>query len=138
MSILFLHKVWTMGKRARRFNLAGRVNGSKFYTLFWLASSNFVFPVLLSLAQFILLFADPAYTKETFMAILFFVNGIVEIICALLATLWVAGNRSTSSDAFEHRLSSHAKDIPQAAQDGTIMVPAMSDRQLRFSSLGPL
>ncbi|PSR81509.1 hypothetical protein PHLCEN_2v6367 [Hermanssonia centrifuga] len=98
MSILFLRKVWMVGGEHLRYSFADQ-GSYNLRTLFWLASSNFVFPVLLSLAQFILLFVDPAYTREIFMAILFYVNDIVDIICALLATLWVASNRSASSDS---------------------------------------
>ncbi|KAI0351194.1 hypothetical protein OH77DRAFT_1358019, partial [Trametes cingulata] len=58
---------------------------SRIRTLFWIASSNFVFPVLLNLAQLILLFRDRDFVHGT---LVFMVDTYVEVIGVLLATVW--------------------------------------------------
>ncbi|TFK37705.1 hypothetical protein BDQ12DRAFT_569585, partial [Crucibulum laeve] len=58
--------------------------------LFWIAVSNFVFPVLLSLAQLIFSFKDPSFLDGNYV---FMCNDYVAIIGVLLATVWTAGNQ---------------------------------------------
>jgi hypothetical protein len=57
-------------------------------TLFWIAASNFVFPVMLSLTQLIFAFRDPSYLDSSYIM----VNNIyVAIIVVLAATIWSSG-----------------------------------------------
>ncbi|PFH45066.1 hypothetical protein AMATHDRAFT_72036 [Amanita thiersii Skay4041] len=56
--------------------------------LFWIAVSNFIFPVLLSIAQLIFVFRDPDFVDGSLVLL---VNDYVEIVGVLLATVWVAG-----------------------------------------------
>lgn len=63
-------------------------------TLFWIAVSNFVFPVLLSLAQLIFTFRDSSYLDGGY---IFLTNNYVEIIGVLLATVWAAGSHWSSN-----------------------------------------
>ena len=54
-------------------------------TLFWIAVTNFVFPVILNIAQIILLFLDPA---EFYVVYVFYASLYLNIIGVLLATVW--------------------------------------------------
>ncbi|TFK35049.1 hypothetical protein BDQ12DRAFT_635510 [Crucibulum laeve] len=90
--------------------LSGRtsINGrrgtyvSRLQGLFWISVSNFVFPVILCLAQLIYIFRDPSYMMASY---IFLTNDYVEIIGVLLATIWTAGddwscnNESTQDSA---------------------------------------
>ncbi|PFH53348.1 hypothetical protein AMATHDRAFT_137971 [Amanita thiersii Skay4041] len=67
-------------------------HASKITTLFWIALSNFVFPVILSLIQLIYAFQGAQFLPGTYVQL---VNGYVEIIGVLLATVWAAGTRWT-------------------------------------------
>ncbi|KAI0365824.1 hypothetical protein BV20DRAFT_1056099 [Pilatotrama ljubarskyi] len=91
VSILFLAKLQphTYG-RDRVVRSASTVSSTKSYssrlrTLFWIATSNFVFPVLLNLAQLILVFRDRDFIHGT---LVFLVNTYVVVIGVLLATVW--------------------------------------------------
>ncbi|KAH9483523.1 Ribosome production factor 2-like protein [Psilocybe cubensis] len=60
---------------------------SKIKALFWIAVSNFVFPVILSIIQLIMLFRDSNFLKGAYT---FFTNDYVEIVGVLLATVWAS------------------------------------------------
>ncbi|RDX48915.1 hypothetical protein OH76DRAFT_1404104 [Lentinus brumalis] len=70
-------------------------------TLFWIAVSNFVFPVMLNIAQIIFIFRDRNFIHGTYITM---VNNYVEIIGVLLATLWCSGTKWQGSD-FSRRAS---------------------------------
>ncbi|KAI0742282.1 hypothetical protein C8Q80DRAFT_1108454 [Daedaleopsis nitida] len=61
---------------------------SRLGTLWWIAVSNFVFPVLLNIAQIVFIFRDRNFIDGTYILM---VNNYVEIIGVLLATLWCSG-----------------------------------------------
>ena len=61
---------------------------SRLSTLFWTATSNFVFAIVLSLAQLIFIYVCPDLIVGIYMSTLFIVNDILQIICGLLATVW--------------------------------------------------
>lgn len=68
-------------------------------TLFWISVSNFVFPVILNLAQLILAFRNPNFLDGAYVLI---VNNYISVIGVLLATIWststkVQGVHSTGS-----------------------------------------
>jgi hypothetical protein len=66
------------------------LSGSTLEALFWIAVSNFVIPVMLSIAQLVVLRAS----KNIFtVAPIMIVNIYVEIIGVLLATVWASGSR---------------------------------------------
>ncbi|PFH47468.1 hypothetical protein AMATHDRAFT_6724 [Amanita thiersii Skay4041] len=56
--------------------------------LFWIAISNFTFPVILSIIELIMLFHESSFISGAYVLI---VNDYVQIIGVLLATVWVAG-----------------------------------------------
>ncbi|TFK33497.1 hypothetical protein BDQ12DRAFT_589428, partial [Crucibulum laeve] len=62
---------------------------SKIEGLFWIAVSNFVFPVILCLVQLVFIFRDPTFIIAS---CIFLTNDYVEIIGVLLATVWTAGS----------------------------------------------
>ncbi|RDX57202.1 hypothetical protein OH76DRAFT_1476640 [Lentinus brumalis] len=61
---------------------------SRLKALFWIAVSNFVLPVILTLVQLIYVFRDTNFFHGT---IVFNVNTYVQIIGVLLATIWCTG-----------------------------------------------
>ncbi|KAI0640904.1 hypothetical protein C8Q79DRAFT_1003985 [Trametes meyenii] len=63
---------------------------SRLRTLFWIAVSNFVLPVLLNLAQLIFVFRDSSFLHGTYV---FLVNTYVQILGVLLATIWSTGTQ---------------------------------------------
>jgi len=73
----------------------GNSYAAQLKTLFWIAVSNFVFPVILSIIQLILLFHDPNYLKGSYV---FMANDYVEIIGVLLATVWTTSNQWTEKN----------------------------------------
>lgn len=92
-------------------------------TFFYIAASNFVFPVMLSLAQLIFIYAKPDYYVGIYMTTLFFLNGVVQVLCLLLATVWVASNHSqehssqmrdasANSSLDSHRKRAHVERTP--------------------------
>src|SRR6266550_6969661 len=64
--------------------------GSALEALFWIAISNFVIPVMLSIAQLVVIWMSKDLMV---LAIIFTVNIYVEIIGVLMATIWVAGSQ---------------------------------------------
>ncbi|RPD72760.1 hypothetical protein L226DRAFT_572871 [Lentinus tigrinus ALCF2SS1-7] len=57
-------------------------------TLFWISTSNFIFPVIFNLAQLILVFRDPSFLDGAYILL---VNSYVEILGVLLVTIWASG-----------------------------------------------
>ena len=58
--------------------------------LFWSAATNFVFPVMINAAELLFIYTSSDYHVALYLSSLFFVNDIVQIVCSVLATLWVA------------------------------------------------
>ncbi|KAI0691677.1 hypothetical protein C8Q76DRAFT_634634 [Earliella scabrosa] len=58
---------------------------SRLRTLFWLAVSNFIFPVIFNIVQLVIVFRDRNFTHGVYVVS---ANIYVEIVCVLLATLW--------------------------------------------------
>ncbi|PFH45064.1 hypothetical protein AMATHDRAFT_10086 [Amanita thiersii Skay4041] len=91
-SCLFLYKLDIRrslgGSKYTASNSSGGSYTSVIKGLFWIAISNFIFPVLLSIAQLIFVFRDPDFVPGV---IVLLINDYVEIIGVLLATVWVAG-----------------------------------------------
>ncbi|KAI0324813.1 hypothetical protein GY45DRAFT_1262112 [Cubamyces sp. BRFM 1775] len=67
---------------------------SRIRTLFWIAASNLVIPVLLILVQLVYIFTDSNFLHGTYV---FFVNVNVQILGVLLATIWSSGMQQSSS-----------------------------------------
>ncbi len=61
---------------------------SRLKALFWIAASNFVFPVLLNLVQIIFAFSEASFENTSYVLT---VNNYVQIIGVLLATIWTTG-----------------------------------------------
>lgn len=74
--------------------------------LFWIATSNFVIPVLLSITQVILLTRDKDFLKGI---IILVINDYVGIIGVLFATVWVSSNHWAESITRE-QLPTHGKN----------------------------
>lgn len=64
-------------------------------TLFWIAVTNFVFPVILNIAQIILLFLEPA---EFYVVYVFYASLYLNIIGVLLATVWSSSTHWSNSE----------------------------------------
>ncbi|PFH46137.1 hypothetical protein AMATHDRAFT_8164 [Amanita thiersii Skay4041] len=91
---LFLYKL-DFWKILVRQQVMPSVNSYRSYTstiqgLFWIAVSNFVFPVLLAIVELVFMFNDPSFLHGM---ILGFVNAYVSIVGVLLATVWAATAR---------------------------------------------
>ncbi|KAH9900670.1 hypothetical protein C8Q73DRAFT_662259 [Cubamyces lactineus] len=63
-------------------------------TLFWIAASNLVIPVLLILVQLVYIFRDSSFLHGTYV---FFINIYVQIIGVLLATIWSTRTRKSAT-----------------------------------------
>lgn len=96
-SFLFLFK---LRGAQRNINLTGHTASKasetssfrdRLASLFWIATSNFVFPTLLSIIQLIYLFTNHSFLTGSY---LYIVNGYVEIIGVLFATVWVSGSQA--------------------------------------------
>ncbi|PIL26399.1 hypothetical protein GSI_12156 [Ganoderma sinense ZZ0214-1] len=75
--------------------LSGDSYAARIRTLFWIALSNFVFPVIFDVAQLVLIFRDPDYVEG---ACIISVNSYVSVLGVLFSTIW-AGSSSSSSAA---------------------------------------
>jgi hypothetical protein len=64
--------------------------------LFWIAASNFVFPVFFDIAKYILMFRDTADYNVYLIVVI--TDIYVEIIGVLFATVWAATKHSESPD----------------------------------------
>ncbi|VDB87187.1 unnamed protein product [Peniophora sp. CBMAI 1063] len=84
----------------------------KLYTLFWLSVSNFVFPVLLSIAQLAVYLASPRlYNTSLYIEQ---VNNHFTIICVVFATVWAFQGsweeaRNYSSRNFRQSTQEHSR-----------------------------
>lgn len=67
---------------------------SRLKGLFWIAVSNFVFPVILSIIQLVFIFRDPDFLKGTY---IYLTNSFFEIIGVLLATVWTSSSHWSDS-----------------------------------------
>ncbi|KAJ8695835.1 hypothetical protein PTI98_005756 [Pleurotus ostreatus] len=94
-SAFFLWKIG-MGRRIKTSGIASYARDT-LTQLFYLGIASFVFPCMLAIVQFVFAFLGSRGYAELY---IFVSNVYVEIICSLLATLWVAQNRW-----FEHRIS---------------------------------
>ncbi|PIL26386.1 hypothetical protein GSI_12143 [Ganoderma sinense ZZ0214-1] len=98
VSTLFLLKIHTgvrfSGKQLRRHSSDPQVAfsqgsyGARLQTLFWIALSNFVFPVIFDVAQLVLIFRNPNYVEGSYVII---VNSYVSILGVLFSTIWASG-----------------------------------------------
>ncbi|KAF4567184.1 hypothetical protein EYR36_010801 [Pleurotus pulmonarius] len=87
-SAFFLWKIG-MGRRVKTSGIASYAKGA-LTQLFYLGTASFVFPCMLAIVQFVFAFLGSRGYAELY---IFVTNVYVEIICSLLATLWVAQNR---------------------------------------------
>lgn len=88
-SAIFLYRL----RQSRHVD--SRIEQPTFYskrisTLFWIAVSNFVFPVMLSFVQLVFAFKARLFLDATYIII---TNIYFEIIAVLLATVWSAGSK---------------------------------------------
>ncbi|KAI0365827.1 hypothetical protein BV20DRAFT_953407 [Pilatotrama ljubarskyi] len=95
VSALFLARLQQSAGHKRSVGLSSEGTlahtlSSRLRTLFWIAASNFVLPVLLNLAQLIFTFRDSSFLHGTY---IFLVNTYVQIIGVLLATIWSTGTQ---------------------------------------------
>ena len=83
--------------------------------LFWIAVSNFVFPVILSIIQLVFIFRDPDFLKGTY---IYVTNCFVEIIGVLLATVWTSSSH-WKSDSNSTVRGASIENIRFARKNGT-------------------
>ncbi|KAI0691628.1 hypothetical protein C8Q76DRAFT_634448 [Earliella scabrosa] len=83
-------------------------------TLFWIATSNFVFPAALDLVQLVLAFRDPDFVRGAYVLV---VNNYVSIVGVLLATIW---STSTKEPAGQTR---GGEESPRFASPSPIEEP---------------
>ncbi|KAM5531173.1 hypothetical protein V8D89_015143 [Ganoderma adspersum] len=97
VSTLFLLKIHTGVKFSEKqrqhssdpgLTLSQGSYGARLRTLFWIALSNFVFPVIFDVAQLILIFRDRNYIEGSYVVI---VNSYVSILGVLFSTIWASG-----------------------------------------------
>ncbi|KAI0324277.1 hypothetical protein GY45DRAFT_1216088, partial [Cubamyces sp. BRFM 1775] len=69
---------------------AGMSFSSRIRTLFWIAATNLVIPVLLIFVQLVYIFRDNSFLHGTYV---FIANIHVQIIGVLLATIWSTGSQ---------------------------------------------
>ena len=67
---------------------------SRLNTLFWIAVSNFVFPVILNIVQLIFAYQDPDFSHGI---CIFLANNYVGAIGALFATVWCSSEHWIAS-----------------------------------------
>ncbi|KAI0655750.1 hypothetical protein C8Q70DRAFT_923124 [Cubamyces menziesii] len=89
---------------------------SRIRTLFWIAASNLVIPVLLILVQLVYIFHDSNFLHGTYV---FFVNVNMQIIGVLMATIWSSGTQQSSSMAIEAE-SDNSSFVHGRARSGTL------------------
>ncbi|KAJ7593784.1 hypothetical protein C8J56DRAFT_884557 [Mycena floridula] len=104
---------------------------SQIKALFWIAVSNFVFPVMLSIATLVCNYQN---TNVLYGAAIYVTNGYVAIIGVLLATVWAAGTHwSEDSSTATGNSRSLASIRFKSAQEAT---NATTGSASRFSSAG--
>ncbi|KAI1795244.1 hypothetical protein LXA43DRAFT_882068 [Ganoderma leucocontextum] len=81
------------GKQPRQNGPRGALSqgsyAARVRTLFWIALSNFVFPVIFDVAQLVLIFRDPNYVEGFYVIS---VNSYVSILGVLFSTIWASGS----------------------------------------------
>ncbi|KAM5530041.1 hypothetical protein V8D89_016286 [Ganoderma adspersum] len=88
-------------------------------TLFWIALSNFIFPVIFDVAQLVLIFRDPNYIEGAYVIS---VNTYVSILGVLFSTIWASGSSGSA------RIGTGAGDAPSgslrphAASHGALVI----------------
>ena len=91
--------------------------GARLRTLFWIALSNFVFPVIFDVAQLILVFRDRNYFEGSSVVI---VNSYVSILGVLFSTIWASGATQLGETSANYGYSIH----PPASSYGTSLTAA--------------
>ncbi|PIL26381.1 hypothetical protein GSI_12138 [Ganoderma sinense ZZ0214-1] len=107
VSGLFVHKLYASAMMRRGTDTATHSGSGSTYswaerirTLYYIALSNFVFPILFNIAEIVMIFTDPNFFHG---ATVVTVNCYVTIIGVLLATIWAQGSKGG-------RLRKHAVD----------------------------
>ena len=102
---------------------------SRLKGLFWIAVSNFVFPVILSIVQLVFIFRDPDFLKGTY---IYVTNSFVEIIGVLLATVWTSSSHWKSDSTSTVRGAS-IENIHFARRNGasTVSSPGTGPIQMK-------
>ncbi|KAM5531181.1 hypothetical protein V8D89_015151 [Ganoderma adspersum] len=98
VSGLFVHKLYAsaMMRRGNDADTSHSRSGSSYSwaerirTLYYIAVSNFVFPILFNIAEIVIIFTDPNFFHG---ATVVTVNCYVTIIGVLLATIWAQGSK---------------------------------------------
>ena len=67
---------------------------SRLKALFWIAVSNFVIPVILTLVQLVFVFCDRDWFHGSYV---FIVNTHIQIVGVIMATIWCTGMRWSDS-----------------------------------------
>ncbi|PFH46140.1 hypothetical protein AMATHDRAFT_156171 [Amanita thiersii Skay4041] len=105
--------------------------------LFWIAISNFIFPLLLGIVELVFMFHDPSFIHGIIVGI---INAYVSIIGVLLATVWAASvrwteehhpsvreNNAVSTIHFTQGYSRNNSAISMADTIGSMVSPGMGD-----------
>ncbi|KAI0655753.1 hypothetical protein C8Q70DRAFT_923107 [Cubamyces menziesii] len=88
-------------------------------TLFWIAASNLVIPVLLIMVQLVYIFRDSNFLHGTYV---FFINIYVQIIGVLLATIWGTSTRQTKAPVAHDTTTGGQSTIRWAPQRSNALV----------------
>jgi len=115
ISFLFL---WRLNRQAHIFNgeKVGRVDSrdsftNKLKSLFWIASTNFVFPVVFGLCQIILLFTGRSILVAASVEM---VNVYISIISTVFATIWSSTTSFKDARALSYNNVSNLKPHHQS------------------------
>jgi hypothetical protein len=106
VSVLFLLKL-NKGRELRT-RVGGRNLGSTLEALFWIAVSNFVIPVILSIAELVVVWTSNDIFYVTPICV---VNLYTEIIGVLLATVWTAGTKWQDNHKDSHESSKSTPEV---------------------------
>ncbi|KAI1787115.1 hypothetical protein LXA43DRAFT_896767 [Ganoderma leucocontextum] len=95
VSGLFVHRLYVSAMMKKEADIDTGHSGSdswteRIRTLYYIAVSNFVFPILFNIAEIAVIFYDPNFFHG---AIVVTVNCYVTIIGVLLATIWAQGSK---------------------------------------------
>ncbi|KAH9476248.1 hypothetical protein JR316_0011819 [Psilocybe cubensis] len=91
-----------------------RSYASKVKALFWIAVSNFIFPVILSIFQLIMLFRDPDFLIGSYT---YLTNDFVEIVGVMLATVWASSSNWSSTNSASLAHPTITSSAPQFARN---------------------
>ena len=69
---------------------------SRLRAFFWIATSNFVFPVILNIVQLAFAYSDPNFLHSEY---IYMVNVYVVILGVLFATIWCSSTRDPEEDS---------------------------------------